>query len=65
MGDVVNLNRFRKETKKRDDKARAAANRVLYGTSGAERARLESERERARDAVDARKLTTAEDRDDA
>lgn len=61
MGDVVNLNRFRKVTKKRDDKARAAANRTLYGTSGADRAKLESERERARALLDGHKREPAAD----
>jgi hypothetical protein len=55
MGDVVNLNRFRKAAKKRDDKAHAAAQRALHGTSGTERARLEAERERARQLLDGHK----------
>lgn len=52
MGDVINLNRARKAAKKRDDKARAVANRALFGTSGAEREKLETERERARQMLD-------------
>lgn len=55
MGDVINLNRARKAAKKRDDKARAAANRALFGASGAERAKLEAERARARQMLDGHK----------
>jgi hypothetical protein len=58
MGDVVNLNRFRKAAKKRDDKARAAANRALYGTPADERDRLEAERARAGRDLDGHRIET-------
>jgi ribosomal protein S2 len=37
MGELVNLRKFRKQAKKRDDAERAAANRVVHGRSKAER----------------------------
>ena len=37
MGEIVNLRKFRKQAKKRDDAERAAANRVVHGRSKAER----------------------------
>lgn len=60
MGDVVNLNRFRKATRKREDQAQAVANRAFYGASGADRAKLESERERARLLLDGHRRDAAE-----
>jgi hypothetical protein len=41
-GEIVNLRKARKEAKKRGDADRAAANRLTYGRTKAER---ESERE--------------------
>ena len=37
MGEIVNLRKFRKQAKKRDDAERAAANRIVHGRSKAER----------------------------
>ena len=37
MGEIVNLRKFRKQAKKREDAERAAANRVVHGRSKAER----------------------------
>jgi hypothetical protein len=37
MGEIVNLRKFRKQTQKRKDAERAAANRIVHGRSKAER----------------------------
>ena len=37
MGEIVNLRKFRKQAAKRDDAARATANRIVHGRSKAER----------------------------
>ena len=37
MGDVINLRKVRKQTKKREDAERAAANRIVHGRSKTER----------------------------
>lgn len=43
MGEIVNLRKVRKEAKKRDEAAHAAANRIVHGRSKAER-ELETKR---------------------
>jgi hypothetical protein len=43
MGDVVNLNRFRKAKAKAEAEETAAANRARYGKSAAERKREEAD----------------------
>ena len=37
MGEIVNLRKFRKQMKKREDAERAAANRIVHGRSKDER----------------------------
>jgi hypothetical protein len=37
MGEIVNLRKFRKQAKKKDEAERAATNRVVHGRSKAER----------------------------
>jgi uncharacterized protein DUF4169 len=37
MGEIVNLRKFRKQLKKREDAERAAANRIVHGRSKGER----------------------------
>lgn len=56
MGEVVNLNRVRKERAKADSRATAAANRAAHGQSKAERTRTAAERERAARLLDGSKL---------
>jgi hypothetical protein len=56
MGEVVNLNRFRKERAKADRKVEAAANRAAHGRGKAERTRADKERERADRLLDGQKL---------
>jgi hypothetical protein len=37
MGEIVNLNKVRKDAKKRDKNERAAVNRIVHGRSKVER----------------------------
>ncbi len=56
MGDVVNLNRFRK-TRERTERAKEAdANRVQFGRTKAEKLRDRQEVERETQALDGKKL---------
>ena len=55
MGDVVNLNRARKERARAAGKATAAANRAMHGRTKAERTKTEAERERAARLLDGAK----------
>lgn len=55
MGEVVNLNRARKERAKADRKVAAAANRALHGQTKAVRARAEKERAMAERRLDGAK----------
>lgn len=55
MGEVVNLNRARKDRRKAEARATAAANRVAHGLPKAERSRAEAERERADRLLDGAK----------
>ncbi|MBU1539795.1 MAG: DUF4169 family protein [Alphaproteobacteria bacterium] len=56
MGEVVNLNRVRKDRAKAEARATAAANRASHGRSKVERTRAETERERAARLLDGSKL---------
>ena len=56
MGEVVNLNRVRKDRAKAVAKSTASANRAAHGRTAAERTRAETERERARRLLDGQKL---------
>jgi hypothetical protein len=55
MGDVVNLNRARKERAKAAGNATAAVNRAMHGRTKAERTKTEAERERAARLLDGAK----------
>jgi hypothetical protein len=56
MGEIVNLNRVRKDRAKAQTKAAAAANRVAHGRTKDERTRAETERQRAARLLDGSKL---------
>jgi len=56
MGEVVNLNRVRKERAKAEARVTASANRASHGRTKAERSRAETERERAARLLDGSKL---------
>ena len=56
MGDVVNLNRYRKQ-KEREEKARtAASNRSKHGVSKADRQRLDAGRSKSATLLDGHRL---------
>jgi uncharacterized protein DUF4169 len=46
MGDLVNLNKFRKARQSRDEKRAAAANRGKYGRSKADLLEIKADRDR-------------------
>ena len=56
MGEVVSLRRARKTRDRRADEAQAAANRVAFGRTKAEKATDRAERARHDAAVDGAKL---------
>lgn len=60
MGDVVNLNRFRKQAERQKDKARAETNRLLYGRPKSEKILTETERKQSDRLLDGHKLTPEE-----
>lgn len=60
MGDVVNLNRFRKRTAKETAAKEAEANRARFGRNKSERASEQQQRERARSLLDQHRLDDGE-----
>jgi hypothetical protein len=56
MGEVVNLNRVRKDRAKAEARATAAVNRAVHGRSKADRTLSQAERERAARLLDGSKL---------
>jgi hypothetical protein len=57
MGEVVNLNRFRKARAKAEKEQQAEQNRLRHGRPKAEKRQTESERERGERDLDGKKLT--------
>ena len=60
MGDVVNLNRFRKRTAKEAAAKEAEANRARFGRSKSERVTEQQQRERAKSLLDQHRLDDGE-----
>jgi hypothetical protein len=56
MGDVVNLNRFRKAKEKALREAQAAANKTRYGRTKEQRAREKDDAARAAKDLDSKKI---------
>jgi hypothetical protein len=56
MGDVINLNRFRKAKEKAVREAQAAANRARYGRTKEQRAREKDEAVRTAKDLDSKKI---------
>lgn len=52
MGELVNLNRFRKRAAHEDKAREAASNRARFGRSRAERARDDADKRRAAEHLD-------------
>lgn len=55
MGDIVNLNRFRKQQERRRKEDEAAENRVRFGRTKAERAQDRGEEDRRNRDLDGKK----------
>jgi hypothetical protein len=60
MGDVVNLNRFRKRAGKEKSAQQADANRAKFGRRKSERASEQQRSERAADLLDQHRLDGGE-----
>jgi hypothetical protein len=56
MSDIVNLNRFRKDRKRTDEKKQAAVSRAQSGRTKAERENEAAEKKRRDELLDGRKL---------
>lgn len=64
MGNIVNLNKFRKKKAKLARAVQADTNRRLHGRTAAERAREALQKQRLESAVDQRRLESALESDD-
>lgn len=56
MGDVVNLNRFRKTRERAERAKEAEANRIRFGRTKVEKVRDKKETERKTQTLDGKKL---------
>lgn len=65
MGDVVNLNKFRKQKAKTERTRRAEVNRRLHGRTKAERARDELQKRQLTRHVDGARLDRTPESDDS
>ena len=64
MGDVVNLNKFRKRKAKLEKERQAETNRRLHGRTNAERARDALAKRKLETQVDGSRLETQRDEDE-
>jgi hypothetical protein len=62
MGEIVNLRRVRKATKRRRDAVQAAENRLAHGRSKAKRALEEARADKARRELEAHRIETEDGR---
>jgi len=60
MGDLINLNKFRKRAEKERSEREAAANRSKFGRTRSEREREEARNERARELLDQHQIDGGE-----
>ena len=65
MGDIVNLNKFRKRKSKAEGEQRAATNRTLHGRTKAERAGETLQKQLLTRKLDGAKLNESSDASDA
>ena len=56
MGEIINLNRYRKNRERREVEAQAAENRIRFGLSKDERLQDKIERDRRQSDLDNKKL---------
>ena len=61
MGDIVNLRTARKQAKRRQEQQRAAANRVRFGRSKAERVRDTAFDDKARRVLEGHRIETGDE----
>ncbi len=62
MGDLVNLNKFRKAKQRRVEEDQAAINREKFGRTKAETRQARQTRERAEKALEEKKLVDEADK---
>jgi len=55
MGDIVNLNQYRKQRQRADQTKQAAENRVRFGRSKSERARTRLQQDRRSQDLDGKR----------
>jgi Domain of unknown function (DUF4169) len=60
MGDLINLNKFRKRVEKERSEQEAAANRAKFGRTRSEREREEARSERASELLDQHQIDGGE-----
>jgi hypothetical protein len=60
MAHIVNLRTARKRQKRRQTEQAAAANRVAYGTSKAERTRMQAESDKDQRKLDQHRVETGD-----
>ncbi|MBB6249894.1 DUF4169 family protein [Nitrospirillum iridis] len=63
MGDVVNLNRFRKQKAKEERAVKAAENRVIHGRTKAERTADQQQQDRQTADMDGKRLEPGDGED--
>lgn len=61
MGDVINLNKFRKERQREAEKRAARENRVRFGRTGADKATDIASLKKAESELDGKKREAPED----
>lgn len=64
MGDVVNLNQFRKRRERAEKDSRAAQNRSQFGRSKSERNRRDTEKDAERRGLDGKRIEPPQDEDE-
>ena len=64
MAKIINLRQARKALQRRKDKAQADANAAAFGESKAERDLRKAEQSHADSALDGRRLTSTDRKDD-
>lgn len=63
MGDVVNLNKYRKRKAKEEAAKRAEANRLKHGRTSADRERLERNKQLLESKLDGARMDMDKDKD--
>jgi hypothetical protein len=61
VGDLVNLNKYRKQRRRADAARLASENRVRFGRGAAERARTRAEHDRRTETLDGKRFDDTRD----